>query len=172
MEYLNSHPKSLRPTANSMSSSASDRVQYARAPYMQQRAHMAMPIDPSSSQQNITNGSIIQSPENPYAYDVVSSNYRWVLESVKIADPDGKINPSLSVAQQQFESQHDSPTASPLTGHGQPSWTSTTKLQHSSPTYTSAAAKWICRPHARYARWAWKFFASSMCAQCCGKMKI
>lgn len=57
-----------------MSSSASDRVQYARAPYNMQRAHM--PIDPSSSQQNITNGSIIHSPENPYSYDVVSSNYR------------------------------------------------------------------------------------------------
>lgn len=34
-------------------------------------------MDPSSSQQNIHhNGSIIHSPENPYAYDVVPGNYR------------------------------------------------------------------------------------------------
>jgi hypothetical protein len=59
--------------ANSMSSSASDRPQYPRTQYNIQRPpHM----DPSSSQQNIHNGSLIHSPENPYAYDVVPTNYR------------------------------------------------------------------------------------------------
>jgi hypothetical protein len=33
-------------------------------------------VDPSSSQQNIQNGSIIHSPDNPYSYDVVPANYR------------------------------------------------------------------------------------------------
>lgn len=58
-----------------MSSSASDRPQYPRTQYNIQRPHMSQ-MDPSSSQQNIQNGSIIHSPENPYAYDVVPANYR------------------------------------------------------------------------------------------------
>lgn len=61
--------------ANSMSSSASDRPQYPRTQYNIQRPpHIAM--DPSLSQQNIPGGSMIHSPENPYAYDIVPANYR------------------------------------------------------------------------------------------------
>lgn len=59
-----------------MSSSASDRPQYPRTQYNIQRPPHISTMDPSSSQQNIQNGSIIHSPENPYAYDVVPSNYR------------------------------------------------------------------------------------------------
>ena len=61
--------------ANSMSSSASDRPQYPRTQYNIQRPHIST-MDPSSSQQNIQNGSMIHSPDNPYAYDVVPANYR------------------------------------------------------------------------------------------------
>lgn len=62
--------------ANSMSSSASDRPQYPRTQYNIQRTQIST-MDPSLSQQNLPGGSIIHSPiENPYAYDVVPSNYR------------------------------------------------------------------------------------------------
>lgn len=64
------HPK----IANSMSSSASDRPQYPRTQY--NRPPHISTMDPSLSQQNIPGGSIIHSPENPYAYDVVPTNYR------------------------------------------------------------------------------------------------
>lgn len=60
-----------------MSSSASDRPQYPRTQYNIQRppTHIST-MDPSLSQQNIPGGSMIHSPENPYAYDVVPANYR------------------------------------------------------------------------------------------------
>ena len=67
-------------TANSMSSSASDRPQYPRTQYNIQRPPHISTMDPSLSQQNIQ-GSIIHSPENPYAYDVVPANYRYALHS-------------------------------------------------------------------------------------------
>jgi hypothetical protein len=60
--------------ANSMSSSASDRPQYPRTQY--NRPPHISTMDPSLSQQNIPGGSIIHSPENPYAYDIVPTNYR------------------------------------------------------------------------------------------------
>ncbi|KAL7046588.1 hypothetical protein ACKWTF_002648 [Chironomus riparius] len=60
---------------NSMSSSASDRPQYPRTQYNIQRPPHISTMDPSLSQQNIQGGSIIHSPENPYAYDIVPPNY-------------------------------------------------------------------------------------------------
>lgn len=60
-----------------MSSSASDRPQYPRTQYNIQRQQPQLGwMDPSLSQQNIPGGSIIHSPENPYAYDIVSTNNR------------------------------------------------------------------------------------------------
>lgn len=59
-----------------MSSSASDRPPYPRTQYNIQRPPHISTMDPSSSQQNIQNGSLIHSPENPYGYDVVPTNYR------------------------------------------------------------------------------------------------
>lgn len=61
-----------------MNSSASDRPSYPRTQYNIQRPPHMGPMDPNLSQQNLQqSGSLIHSPENPYAYDVVPSNYRY-----------------------------------------------------------------------------------------------
>jgi len=58
-----------------MSSAASDRPHYPRTQYNIQRPPHIATMDPSLSQQNLQGGSLIHSPENPYAYDVVPANY-------------------------------------------------------------------------------------------------
>lgn len=62
-----------------MNSSASERPHYPRTQYNIQRPPHISQMDPSLSQQNLQGGSIIHSPENPYAYDVVPANYRYIL---------------------------------------------------------------------------------------------
>lgn len=62
-----------------MNSSASDRPSYPRTQYNIQRPPHIPGMDPNLSQQNLqAAGSIIHSPENPYAYEIVPSGYRWV----------------------------------------------------------------------------------------------
>lgn len=57
-----------------------DRSQYPRSLYnTNARPHMSVVDGPTESQQNLIQSAAAQTPDLPYGYDVIPSNYRFLL---------------------------------------------------------------------------------------------